>query len=202
MTGDRLANQMTFIREIDRLKRVYRQTYLNDGSRHDNSAEHSWHLAAMAMTLAEYAPEDVDVTRVVRMALIHDIVEIDAGDVFIYDESRAAEKATNEQRAAERLFGLLPGDQATELRALWEEFEARQTPDAKFAAALDRLEPLLHNYYTGGGAWKGHGIKASSVIRINSRIGQSSEELWAFARSLIDECIARGYLEDDQGFSR
>ena len=189
---------MAFIGEIDRLKSVFRQTYLNDGSRHDNSAEHSWHLATMAVTLSEYAPAGVDVARVVRMALVHDIVEIDAGDVFIYDEGQEVEKASNEQRAADRLFGMLPPEQAAELRALWEEFEARQTPDAKFAAALDRLEPLLHNYFTGGGAWKEHGVKASSVIRINSRIGESSAGLWEFARDLIDECIARGYLENDQ----
>jgi putative hydrolases of HD superfamily len=202
MISDRLARQMAFVGEIDRLKLVLRQTYLNDGSRHDNSAEHSWHLAMMAVTLAEYAPAGIDVARVIRMALVHDIVEIDAGDVFIYDESRPEKKASEEQRAAERLFGMLPREQAAELRALWEEFEARQTPDARFAAALDRLEPMLHNYYTGGSSWKEHGVKASSVIRINSRIGESSAELWDFARGLIDECIARGYLENDQASGR
>ena len=195
--SDRLLKQIEFIGKIDALKRVYRQTYINDGSRHDNSAEHSWHLAVMAVILAEYAPVEVDISRVIRMALIHDIVEIDAGDVFIYDESRAAEKKIQERLAAERLFGMLPPEHGSELRSLWEEFETRNTPDAKFAAALDRLEPLLHNFYTGGGAWREHGVNAGNVIRINSRIGQSSPELWAFARGLIEQCVAKGYLKND-----
>jgi putative hydrolase of HD superfamily len=135
---------MAFIAEIDRLKQVYRQTYLNDGSRHDNSAEHSWHFAMIALVVAEYSPANVDMGRVVKMALVHDIVEIDAGDAFIYDAAAAEGKVARERRSADRIFGLLPAGQATEMRALWEEFEARQTPDAKFAAALDRIEPIMH----------------------------------------------------------
>jgi putative hydrolase of HD superfamily len=198
MADDRLAGQIAFLREIDRLKNVYRRTYLNDGSRHDNSAEHSWHFATAAIILSEYAAEGVDVSRAIRMALLHDVVEIDAGDSFLYDEGQEAEKEARERAAADRVFGLLPADQAAELRALWDEFEARRTPDAKFAAALDRIEPILHNYYTGGGAWKEHGIKASAVIRANSRIGLASEELWAFVLGLIEESVRRGYLEDDR----
>jgi Predicted hydrolases of HD superfamily len=198
VTDDRLTRQIAFIAEIDRLKGVYRQTWLNDGSRHDNSAEHSWHFAVAAFVLAEYAPTGVDMYRVIKMALIHDIVEIDAGDSFVYDTVAAKGKADRERQAADRIFGMLPAEQSTEMRLLWEEFESRQTPDAKFAAALDRIEPILHNYYTKGGAWKEHGVKASNVIEVNSRIGAASEKLWEFILGIIEECIAKGYLEDDR----
>ncbi|WP_424356654.1 HD domain-containing protein [Methanocella sp. MCL-LM] len=195
MTSDRLRKQIEFIVEIDRLKHVIRQTYLMDSSRQENSAEHSWHFAVMAMLLAEYTDEPVDVFKAVKMALIHDVVEVDVGDIFIYDQDRMAEKEAMEKVAAKRLFGLLPSDQAEEYRALWEEFEARETPEARYAAAIDRLQPVLHNYYTHGKAWNVHGVRAENVLKVNSRIGNSSIELWSFAQEIIDESIRKGYLE-------
>ena len=150
MSDDRLTQQLRFLLELDRLKSVFRQSRLIHTDRMENSAEHSWHLAMLAVVLAEYAAEDIDLVRVVKMALIHDIVEIDAGDTYIYDEQARREKARLEQQAAERIFGLLPKQQAAELRTLWEEFEAKQTPEARFAGALDRLQPLLLNYHTAG----------------------------------------------------
>ncbi len=195
MADDRLDRQIAFIVEIDRLKQVYRQTYLMDSSRKENSAEHSWHFALLAMVLAEYANEPMDVLKVVKMALIHDIVEIDAGDVFIYDRESIAHHEESERNAAERLFGILPPDQKAEYRALWEEFEARRTPEARFAAALDRVQPLLHNYYTQGKSWREHGVSSDKVFQINSRIQEGSEELWRYIRNLIEQSIEKGYLE-------
>jgi putative hydrolase of HD superfamily len=189
---------MAFIAEIDRLKGVSRQTWLNDTTRHDNSAEHSWHFAMIALVLAEYARPGTDISRAIKMALVHDIVEIDAGDAFIYDAVAAEGKAGRERQAAERIFGMLPPGQAAEMRALWEEFEARQTPEAKYAAALDRIDPILHNYHTGGRAWREHGVTASRVIEVNSRIADASPELWGYIGEIIEECVARGYLEDDR----
>lgn len=195
MANDRLDRQIAFIVEIDRLKQVYRQTYLMDSSRKENSAEHSWHFALLAIVLAEYADEPMDVLKVVKMALIHDIVEIDAGDVFIYDRESIAHHEESERNAAERLFGILPPDQKAEYRALWEEFEARKTPEARFAAALDRVQPLLHNYYTRGKSWREHGVSSDKVFQINSRIQEGSEELWRYIRNLIEQSIEKGYLE-------
>lgn len=158
----RLHEQIEFLCAIDELKRVERQTTLLDGSRRENSAEHSWHLALYAMVLAEYGG-DLDVGRVLRMVLVHDIVEIDAGDTYIYDEQGQATKEERERQAADRLFALLPDDQAGVLRAAWDEFEERETPEARFAYAIDRLQPLLHNHRTGGAAWRRHGITADQV---------------------------------------
>jgi len=195
MTDDRLSRQIGFVREIDKLKAVFRQTWLLDGSRKENDAEHSWHLATMAMLLGEHAAEPgIDVARVVRMTLVHDLVEIDAGDTFVYDEAGARDKARREQAAADRLFALLPPDQAAEMRALWEEFEARQTPEARFAAALDRLQPLLHNYYTQGAAWREHGVKLAQVLDRNRHMAEGAPRLWAFAERLIRDAVEKGYL--------
>ncbi|HEX8673323.1 MAG TPA: HD domain-containing protein, partial [Longimicrobium sp.] len=154
MTEDRLSRQLAFIVEVDRLKGVLRQTSLIDRSRRENSAEHSWHLAMAALALAEHAPADTDLLRAIRMVLVHDIVEIDAGDTFCYDDGAHLDKEARETLAAERIFGLLPPDQADEMRALWDEFEAGETPDARFAVALDRLQPLLVNFNSDGGTWK------------------------------------------------
>lgn len=193
----RLDAQIRFAIEIDKVKHVLRQTDLMDGSRRENDAEHSWHLGVMAMLLVEHAAGDVDLARVVRMVLIHDLVEIDAGDTFCYDVEGAKDKAEREQAAAERIFGMLPGDQAAEFRALWDEFEARGTPDAKFAASLDRLQPLLHNYHTQGAAWRRHGIVRSQVVAHNRHIAEGAPALWDYARRLIDSAVARGYLADE-----
>ncbi len=192
---ERLHKQIQFILEIDRLKTVIRQTLLTDRSRQENSAEHSWHLAIMALLLSEYANQPVDLPRVVKMVLIHDLVEIDAGDTFIYDDKGHQDKAEREQRAAERLFGLLPDDQAGELKSLWEEFEERQTPDARFASALDRLHPMLHNVQTEGASWRKHGITSDLVLARNRTMAEGSTELWEYAQAMIEEAVRKGYLE-------
>jgi len=187
---DRLAAQLRFILELDRLKSVYRRTYLLDETRSENSAEHSWHLALMAMVLAEHANKSLDVGKVIRMVLIHDIVEIDAGDTYIYDAQ--GDKAEREEQAAMRIFGLLPSDQEQEFRALWEEFESGETPEARFASALDRFMPQLHNYHTQGRSWKEHGITAERVLARNVEIGEGSVTLWEFTQTLIERAVAEG----------
>jgi putative hydrolase of HD superfamily len=193
--SDQLTKQITFIMEIDKLKTILRRTMLTDKSRYENTGEHSWHLAMMALFLHEHAnSHQVDVNRVIRMVLIHDIVEIDAGDTFVYDVTGQADKAEREEAAAARIFGLLPVQQRDELYSLWHEFEARETPEAQFAAALDRLHPLLHNYYTEGAAWREHGIKSSQVYDRNKHIAEGSEVLWQFAQSLIRSSVEKGYL--------
>ncbi|MHC5034361.1 MAG: HD domain-containing protein [Planctomycetota bacterium] len=197
-TGDkRLEAQLRFIVEIDKVKRVLRRTLVMDGSRRENDAEHSWHLASMAVLLAEYAAErDIDLPRVIKMILVHDLVEIDAGDTFCYDEAANATKAERERAAADRIFGLLPPDQADELRALWEEFEGRRTPEARFGAALDRLQPLLCNYHTQGAAWRKHGVVKHQVLAHNSHIAGGAPALWDYAQGLIQDAVAKGYLAD------
>ena len=194
VNADRLSDQIRFILEIDKLKGVLRRSYLVGVDRRENSAEHSWHLAMMAMTLVEHSNEPVDIDRVIKMTLIHDIVEVDAGDTYCYDTAGWAKKEEKERAAADRLFGLLPSDQGLELRTFWEEFETRQTPDAKFAAALDRLMPLMHNYHTKGRAWIEHGIRRSQVIERNSPMAEGSAKLWEMAEQLIDDAVEKGYL--------
>lgn len=192
----RLTQQLQFVMEIDKLKRVLRQTLLTDSSRQENSAEHSWHLALMAVLLMEYAPEPIDVLRVIQMVLIHDIVEIDAGDTFCYDVQAHIDKAKREQQAADRIFGLLPDPQQAELRSLWDEFEAQTTADACFAASLDRLQPILHNYYTEGGTWKIHNICRSQVLKRMAPVKQGAPALWPLVEAIIEDSIAAGYLRD------
>lgn len=194
MQTDRLAQQIQFIIEIDKLKRVLRQTLLTDGSRRENSAEHSWHLALMAVLLIEYAPAGVDLLSAIKMLLIHDLVEIDAGDTFCYDLQGNETKAEREMQAATRLFGLLPPEQGAELKEIWEEFEAQETATAKFAAALDRLQPVLHNQQTRGGTWQLHNINRRQVERRVSTIETGVPELWPFVQKLLDDCVAAGYL--------
>ncbi|MBA3968953.1 MAG: HD domain-containing protein [Gemmatimonadetes bacterium] len=190
MTTERLKRQLDFIVELDKLKRILRQTLVMDGSRQENSAEHSWHLAVMAVLLHEHAGDAVDVQRVLRMLLIHDVVEIDAGDTFCYDAAASVGKEERERRAAERLFGLLPGEQAQEFRDLWEEFEARETADAQFANALDRLQGLLQNYHNAGGTWRLHGITRDQVLNRMRPIQNASPELWKYVLQVIDEVYA------------
>lgn len=192
---DRFQKQLDFLLEIDRLKQVMRQSYICRGLRKENSSEHSWHLAVMALVLAEHAGQAVDSCKVVKMALVHDLVEIDAGDTFCYDDAGNADKAQREQAAARRIFSLLPPDQGAELRGLWEEFEARATPEARFAAALDRLMPLLHNYHSRGKTWQEHDVAAAQVLERNRPIEDGSPGLWAFARSLIEDAVRRGFLK-------
>ena len=196
MSSVRLAQQIQFVIEIDKLKQVLRQTLLTNGARRENSAEHSWHIALMAIVLAEYAPAPIDLLHVIKLLLLHDLVEIDAGDTFCYDDQGNQGKADRETQAADRLFGLLPFDQATALRALWDEFEAQETPAAKFAAALDRLQPLLNNQQTGGHTWKLHDVTSDRVLQRMAPIQAGAPELWSVVQQVIDECIAAGYLKE------
>lgn len=191
---NRLDQQIAFILEIDRLKTILRRTLLTDSSRLENSAEHSWHLAMCVMLLSEYAPATVDLARTLKMALVHDIVEIDAGDTFCYDVQGNRDKPQREQRAADRIFALLPPEQGTELRTLWEEFDARQTSESKYANALDRLQPLLHNYHTQGAAWRKHGVTYAQVIERNRHIADGAPALWTYVKALIDDAVSRGWL--------
>ena len=195
MQVNRLKQQLQFIIEIDKLKNVLRQTLLIDGSRRENSGEHSWHLAMMTMILAEYATEGTDLFRAMKMTLIHDLVEIDAGDTFCYDVQGNESKAERELQAAARIFGILPEEQGEELRLLWDEFEARVTPTAKFAAALDRIQPFMHNQQTEGGTWKIHNINRNQVMKRMAPVEEGTPELWDFILAEIENCIAAGYLK-------
>jgi putative hydrolases of HD superfamily len=192
--ADRFERQIRFILEIDKLKTIIRRTYLLNEDRAENTAEHSWHLAMMAILLAEHANEPVDVARVIKMVLVHDIVEIDAGDTYFYDTAAALDKAAREHAAAERIFGILPRDQGKELRQLWEEFETGTTADAKFAVALDRFMPQLHNYHTQGRSWAEHGITADRVLERNECMADGSAKLWECTCALVDDAIAKGFL--------
>jgi putative hydrolase of HD superfamily len=195
--NNRLAQQIQFIIEIDKLKNILRQTLLTDESRRENSAEHSWHLAMMAILLAEYTPStDVDLLRVIKMLLIHDLVEIDAGDTFCYDLQANQNKALREVQAANRLFGMLPEEQGVELRELWQEFETQQTTEAQFAAALDRLQPLLHNQQTRGGTWRLHGISRQQVLQRMSPVKDGAPALWQLVEQAIEDAVAAGYLSE------
>lgn len=194
-TSDRLAQQMAFIIEADKLKNIFRQSYISDESRKENDAEHSWHLALMAITLVEHANDpNLDLLKILRMVTIHDIVEIDAGDTYIYDEEGKQDQEAREQAAADRLFGLLPADQAAAFRSIWDEFEAGESPEARFAKAIDRLHPMLLNYLAAGKTWQEHGVVASQVRNINQKIGRGSDTLWDYAQSLINAAIENGTL--------
>ena len=191
---DRLAQQIGFILEIDKLKEIIRRSYLISGERRENTAEHSWHLAMLALILVEHSNQPVDLLRVLKMVLVHDIVEIDAGDTFLFDTVGILDKADREQLAAERLFGLLPTDQAHELRQLWQEFEARQTAESHFANALDRLIPLLLNYQSGGRTWQENGISSDRIEWVHGRIGEGSTALSHLSRKVIETAVAEGLL--------
>jgi len=194
---ERLDRQMRFVAEVGRLKAVLRQTVLADAGldRPENSAEHSWHLGVMALVLAEHAPPGTDISRVTGMVLIHDLVEIDAGDLFLYaDQEQQERQEIAERAAAERIFALLPADQGSVLRHLWEEFMARQSAEAKFARALDRLQPMLENLNAGGGTWKRHGVTADKVLAKVELIEDGSPSLGALARGLVKRAVAAGIL--------
>jgi putative hydrolase of HD superfamily len=193
-TDGRLERQLQFLLELDKLKQIVRRTYLTDRSRLENDAEHSWHLAVYAMVLIEHAPAGVDRLRVLQMVVVHDVVEIDAGDTFLYDDAANADKAERERRAADRIFALLPADQASAVRRLWEEFEARATPEAKFAAAVDRLQSLMNNLATKGASWREHGVTAGQILARARYIGDSAPALWAHVQSAIQEAVAQGFV--------
>lgn len=192
---DRLRYQIAFILEVDKLKEIFRQTHLLNSRRPENDAEHTWHLCLMVIVLAEHADAlSLDILRVLKMLLIHDLVEIDAGDTFAYDAAGMVDQHARECLAADRVFGLLPADQTVEFRALWDEFEARATPEARFAAACDRLHPMLLNAHTEGAAWQRHGITADRVLARNAHIAAGSTTLWDFAQTLVRDAVAAGHL--------
>lgn len=192
---ERLKKQMEFIIEVDKLKDIIRQTNLTNGERKENDAEHSWHLALMAVFLSEYAKEPVDVLQVIKMVLIHDLVEIDAGDTYLYDEAGNGTKAVREQKAAERIFNILPGDQAEELFWLWQEFEDRKTPESKFANTLDRIQPVLLNDATEGRAWREHDVCIDQIMSKNEYTSQGSDVLWAYIQEVFEKNIENGNIK-------
>ena len=197
MVSDRLKKQMEFILEVDKLKNIYRQSYVSDGSRHEEDADHSWHLALMALLLSEHANSDIDVLKTIGMVLIHDIVEIDAGDTYAYDSKGNTTKREREEKAADRIFNILPGDQAVYLRELWEEFEAYETMEAKFAHVLDNAQPLMLNNATNGKAWREHQIKKSQVMKRNEKVNTGSESIWEFLEGIIEDNVKKGNLIDE-----
>ncbi|MFD2742103.1 MULTISPECIES: HD domain-containing protein [Sphingobacterium] len=194
MTPDNLTKQLAFIKEIDKLKYVQRRTKLFNSDRCENSAEHSWHLAVMAIVLAEHANEPINILKVIKMVLVHDVVEIDAGDTFIYDTEKNHENTEEERLGAQRIFGLLPENTAAELLEIWEEFEAGKTPEAKFARAMDRLEPLLQNSSNNGGTWKEPGVHYDKVFAKKSVIKEGAKTLWTYAKTLIEDGVKKGFL--------
>ena len=197
MIAERLKRQIEFIVEVDKMKQIYRKNFVIGGERHETDAEHSWHLAIMAVLLAEHvALAQVDVLKIIKMLLVHDIVEIDAGDTYCFDQQAGIDKAVRETQAADRLFGLLPDDQAREFRALWEEFEQRQSPESRFADALDRLQPLLLHYHTEGKSWKLNNITSDKVRERNQRTAAVSAELGRLVDEVIRESINKGYLKE------
>lgn len=199
MENNRLQQQIHFIVAIDQLKTVIRQSYLVTGERKENTAEHSWHVAVAAMLLCEYANEPVDRSRVVQMLLLHDIVEILAGDTYLYDSAGLSDQSAREQEAAQKLFGLLPADQSQEFHQLWEEFESKSSPEARFAKSLDRLIPLLHNYENHGKSWLEHGIQPEMVLERTHSIAEGSTRLWELAQQIIQDSAQKGYLKPAPG---
>lgn len=195
MNTANLMQQMAFIHEIDKLKYIQRKTRLFNSDRHENDAEHSWHLALMAMTLVEHSNEKVELSKVIKMLLIHDIVEIDSGDVFLYDTTKNHVNTDAERLAAERIFGLLPAAQKEEFMAIWEEFEEAKTPEAKFARSIDRLEPILQNVSNQGGTWREFDVDYKVVINKTNTIQNGSKDLWDYTESLIDESVTKGILK-------
>ena len=195
-TTSRLRRQLALVVEADRLKRVLRRTLVTDSSRNENSAEHSWHLALAAMTLAEHAGRGVDIERVMRMVVVHDLVEIDAGDTFVYDTDALARKEDLERQAADRLFALIPGDEGSRLRAAWDEYEAATTPEARFAHSIDRLAPLLLNHANHGELWQEYELTSDRVLTMNARIEQGSPDLWQAAQTLLRDAIRNGWLAE------
>lgn len=192
---ERLEQQMNFIREIDKEKQIFRQTYVSDGTRKENDAEHAWHMAIMTFLLSEYANEEIDVLRTIRMLLIHDIVEIDAGDTYAYDETAKATQRQREEAAAARIFGLLPEDQARELLALWEEFEAGETKEARFARTMDNMQPVMLNDASDGKSWAEHEVHLEKILKRNEPTPRGSQVLWDYMKeTMIDKNVEKGNI--------
>lgn len=197
----RLAQQLGFLLEADRLKSVIRGSRIADGSRRENTAEHSWHLALFALVLREWAVGEVDTWRVVRMLILHDLVEIECGDTPLFDSVGAVTQDERERAAADKVFGALPADQGRELRGLWEEFEAAATPDARFAKALDRLQPILLNHAVGGGTWTDYAVDEARERRLTQRIADGSPALWEAAQAVFADAVAQGWLRPVPGMA-
>ena len=195
---ERLDKQFAFARELDKEKLIGRQTYLANGERKENDAEHAWHMAIMALILSEYANEEIDVLRTISMILIHDVVEIDAGDTYAYDENGKKSQREREVKAAERLFGMLPKDQAVKFRNLWEEFEAQETKEAKFARTMDNIQPVVLNDASDGRSWVEHGVHLSQILNRNKNTAKGSEVIWNYAKeNFIDENVRKGNIIND-----
>lgn len=194
MQTQRLLQQIEFIKEIDKIKYIQRRTKLINSDRHENDAEHSWHLAMMTIVLAEHSNTPIDVLKVLKMVLIHDIVEIDTGDVFLHDTTKNHTNTDEETIAAKRIFGMLPNNQAEEFIGIWEEFEAGQTNEAKFAKAMDRFEPLLQNASNKGGTWAEYNVDYERVFETAHKIKKGSEMIWNYTENLLDESVAEGIL--------
>ena len=193
----RFNRQIDFIKEIDKVKSIFRQTPLMDKSRKENDAEHSWHLATMAFILADYAPEGTDLLKVIKMVLIHDLVEIDAGDTYLFDEAAQHDKEEREKKAADRIFGILPEDLGSEVMVLWLEFEDRKTPEARFATLMDRFQPFLHNISTEGISWLEHGVKRSQVIDRMKPAVEPFPLFWDFLTKNVEMAVEKGWLHPD-----
>jgi len=193
-----LKKQLQFITEIDKLKRIFRQTKLIGTQEYENDAEHSWHIALMATLLAEHANEKtLDLSKIVSMLLIHDIVEIDAGDTFAYDVTGNLDKLEREEKAASRIYGILSCEEAVYWTSLWREFDEMITPEAQYAASMDRLQPMLLNWMNGGGTWKEHGITRTQITKRNRHIEKGSRVLWEFAKHIIDDAVAKNWIIDE-----
>jgi len=197
MDRERFAKQLAFILEADKEKEIYRQTHILGYKRQENDAEHAWHMAMMIYLLKEYANEPFDVAKAMMMALIHDIVEIDAGDTYAYDTAALDTQAEKEERAAKRIFGLLPDEQKEEMISLFHEFEENQTPEAKFAHAMDNFQPLILNEANDGGDWRAHRVKKSQVVKRQERTALGSKEIWEYTKKLIDENVGKGHIIND-----
>ncbi|MBE6020275.1 MAG: HD domain-containing protein [Clostridiales bacterium] len=197
MKDERLKKQMEFALEIDKEKNIFRQTHLSGKGRRENDAEHAWHMAMMIYLLKEYANEEIDIAKAMMMALIHDVVEIDAGDTYAYDTEGLKLQKEKEAKAAERIFGLLPEDQRDEMTALFEEFEAHESPEARFVRVIDNLQPLMLNDANRGGDWIEHKVTKSQIYKRNEKTGSGSEKLWEYIQELIQRNIDRGSIRDE-----
>lgn len=194
---ERMQRQLDFILTVDKEKEIFRQTYLADGSRRENDAEHAWHIALMAVLLREYASSEVDVLKVMTMLLIHDVVEVEAGDTYAYDYEAQKTVKEREQKAADHLFGLLPADQEKQFRALWDEFEAYETPEARYAHVLDNFQPFLLNAFSGGKSWLEHGASDANIRRRNPKTAETAPAIWAVMEDLIRENTEKGVLRHE-----
>lgn len=197
MHNENLSKQLEFIKEIDKLKYIQRKTKIFNSNRHENDAEHSWHLAMMVMVMAEHANAPIDMLKVIKMVLIHDIVEIDSGDVFFYDTTKNHSNTDEELLAANRIFGLLPEEQAQQLIEIWKEFKAGETDDAKFAKSMDRLAPLMQNHSNNGGTWKEFNVPYQKVHNLKNYIQKGSITMWRYAESILNESLEKGYILKD-----